>query len=327
MSTVEGVGSRAFRRRAAARLATAALGAALAVAGCESLATLTAPSKDFVAAAKALAQAESDYFDEIQAASDSAYRFQAAETYVGRSKTFEGFAAELNKHDDFSKAKALRLLAMRQLQNYAEQVAAITAGGSPTWIADEAKSATTNIDSLIKDAGEKTEAKLLTTNAGAIENAVTALGRAIINHRTAVELQALAQEAQEPIALIAELIKEDNLNIETDHFSDSLKADQTQALHDILHFIYEDPKVNAFERFNAMQITVTWKPSLVTKGKAIQAALEKLQAANEAMAKKENTSLASLAQDAYSLAVQATATPKPATPAATTTAPAAPAAK
>jgi hypothetical protein len=200
-----------------------------------------------------------------------------------------------------------------QLKNYAQQVSAITTGGNATWVADDAKSATTNIDTLVKDAGDKRQAKLLTSNAGAIQTAVTDLGRAIINHKSAAELQALAQEVTGPIAQIADMVKQDNINIEADNFSTSLQADQTQALHDILHFIYEDPKVNAFERLNAMQITINWKPSLVTKGKAIEAALGKLQAANDALAKKENASLASLAQDAYSLAKQATETPKPTT--------------
>jgi outer membrane murein-binding lipoprotein Lpp len=92
--------------------------AALGLAGCESLSSLSSlsgPSKDFVAAATALAQAESDYFDEIQAASDAAYRLQATETYVGHKSTFQAFVDELNKHDDFSKAKALRVVAMVQL--------------------------------------------------------------------------------------------------------------------------------------------------------------------------------------------------------------------
>jgi hypothetical protein len=303
--------SRRQARHSSALIAATLLYAALGLAGCESLSSLTSPSQDFVAAANALAQAESDYFDEIQTASDAAYRLQAAETYVAHSSTFQAFAEELKKHDDFSKAKALRLIAMRQLQNYGQQILAITTGGSATWIADDAKSATTNIGTLIKDAGDKAEAQLLTSHAGVIETAVTDLGRAIINHQSAKELQALAQEVKEPIAQIADMVKQDNDNIEADNFTNSLKADQTQAIHDILHFIYEDPKVNAFERFNALQITVNWKPSLVTKGQAIQSALQKLQAANDAMAKKENASLRSLAQEAYSLAKQATETSAP----------------
>jgi hypothetical protein len=294
-----------------APLAAALLSTCLGLAGCQSLANLTGPSQDFVVAANAITQAESDYFDEIQAASDNAYRLQAAETYVAHSGTFQAFAEELNKHDDFTKAKALRLIAMRQLQNYAQQILAITTGASATWIADDAKSATTNMSTLIKDAGDKAGAQLLTSHAGAIETAVTDLGRAIVNHQSAKELQALAQEVKGPIAQIAYMVEQDNVNIEADNFTNSLKSDQTQAIHDILHFIYEDPKVNTFERFNALQITVNWKPSLVTKGQAILSALKKMQAANDAMAKKENASLRSLAQEAYALAKQATETSGP----------------
>ena len=70
--------SRRQARHSSALIAATLLYAALGLAGCESLSSLTSPSQDFVAAANALAQAESDYFDEIQTASDAAYRLQAA---------------------------------------------------------------------------------------------------------------------------------------------------------------------------------------------------------------------------------------------------------
>jgi hypothetical protein len=287
------------------------LTAALGLAGCQSMSSVTGPSQDFVAAANALAQAESDYFDEIQAASDAGYQLQAAEDYVGHNGTFKAFATELAKRDDFSKAKKLRVTAMAQLQNYAQQVAAITSGASATWISDDAKTATTNVSTLLKDAGATADSQLLTSHAGLIQTAVADLGQAIIGNQSAKELQTLAQEAKDPIAKIANMVTRDNANIEADNFTGSLKADQTQALHDILHFIYDDPKVNAFERFNAIQMTANWKPSLVTKGQAIQSALSKLQAANDALAKKEATSAAALAQQAYTFAKQALNTPSP----------------
>lgn len=280
------------------------------------MSSLTGPSQDFVAAANALAQAESSYFDEIQAASDAGYQLQAAETYVADKKhTFQDVAKELSKYDDFSKAKKLRVTAMSQLQNYAQQIAAITTGASATWIASDAKAATTNISTLVKDAGDKADAQFLTSNAGLIETAVTDLGNAIVGAESAKELQALALRAKEPIAKIADMVKQDNANIEADKFTQSLKADQTQAIHDILHFIYDDPKVNAFERFNAIQMTANWKPSLVTKGQAIESALTKLQAANDAMAKKQDSSISALAKQAYSFAKQALDTPAPNAPA------------
>jgi hypothetical protein len=285
------------------------LSAAIGLACCATISSLTGPSQDFVAAANALAQAESDYFDEIQAASDASYQLQAAEDYVGHNGTFKTFAGELSKHDDFSKAKKLRMTAMAQLQNYAQQIAAITSGASTTWISNDAKTATTNITALVKDAGATADAQLLTSDAGLIQTAVTDLGQAIISHESAKELQTLAQQARDPIAKIADMVKQDNANIEADQFTASLKADQSQALHDILHFIYDDQKVNAFERFNAIQMTANWKPSLVTKGQDIQSPLEKLQAANDALAKKEDTSLGVLSQQAYTFAMQALNTP------------------
>ena len=286
---------------------------AVSLAACPSLSSLRGPSRDFVAAANALAQAESDYFNEIQAATDSAYRLQAAEDYVGQNGSFKHIADEFGKHDDFSKAKALRMAAMQQLVNYAQQIQAIITGSSTTWIADDARSATTNIGKLVKDIGDNADAQLLTKNSGLIKTAVTDLGRAIINSESANELQTLAQDARAPIRQIAKMVKWDNDNIEADQFANGLKLDQTHALKDILHWIYLDPKVNAAERFGSIQIATNWKQSLVTKSRTIQSALAKLEAANEAMAKKENTSLDALSRQIYALAKQAIATPSPET--------------
>jgi hypothetical protein len=281
------------------------LSAALILAGCQTMSSLTQPSQDFVAAATALAQAESDYFDEIQAASDAGYQLQAAEDYVGHNGTFKSFATDLSKHDDFSKAKKLRVAAMSQLKNYAEQIAAITSGASATWIADDAKTDTATASKLLTDAGNKAASQLLTSNAGLIQSAVTTLGQAIIANESAKELQSLAQAAAGPIAQIADMVKQDNANIEADKFTTSLQADQTTALHDILHFIYDDPKVTSYERFHAIQMTANWKPSLVTKGQAIQSAVEKLQTANNALAKKQDASLGAIAKQVLAFSLQA----------------------
>lgn len=284
---------------------------AVILTGCQNTSGVTDPSQEFVAAANALAQAESDYFDEIQTASDASYRLQAAEDYVGHNGSFTTFASDLSKHDDFSKAKKLRVAAMTQLQNYAQQIAAITSGTNASWISDDAKTTTTSVSTLLNDVGDKGGSQLLTSHAGLIQSAVAHLGQAIISNKSAKELKILATEAKDPISKIAYMVKEDNENIEADKFAESLKADQTVALHNILHFIYEDKNVNSFERFSALQITANWKPSLVTKGEAIQSALKKLQAANDALARKDNISLGALAQQAHNFAQKALNIPSP----------------
>ncbi|MEO6801245.1 MAG: hypothetical protein ABI178_15005 [Rhodanobacter sp.] len=283
--------------------------AAIVLTGCASMPSLSGPSQDFVTAVNTLAQAEADYFDEIQAASDAGYRMQATADYVGHNGTFAQVSQELSKHDDFSRAKKLRVAAMAQLQNYAQQISAITSGSSTSWIAEDAKTTTTDLSTLIKDTGDSAASQLLTSHAGTIETAVTMLGQAIVDNQSAKVVQALAQEAKGPIAKIAEMVTQDNVNIEKDQFTASLHADQTQSLQNVLHYIYDDPKVNAFERFTAIQTTATWKESLVTKGQAIQKALEKLQAANDALARKEDTSSRSLMQQAYAYAEQALSAP------------------
>jgi hypothetical protein len=147
-----------------------------------------------------------------------------------------------------------------------------------------------------------------------IQSAVTTLGQAIIANESAKELQSLAQAAAGPIAQIASMVKQDNANIEADKFTTSLQADQTAALHDILHFIYDDPRVTTYERFNAIQMTANWKPNLVTKGQAIQSAVEKLQTANDALAKKQDASLGAIAKQILAFSQQALNAPAPNSP-------------
>lgn len=290
-----------------ARSVVTAILVAIFLSSCASMSGVTGPGQEFVTAVNMLAQAESDYFDEIQAASDTAYRMQATEDYVGHNGSWADVARKLSKHDDFSKAKQLRMAAMRQLQNYAQQIAAISSGASASWIADDANTTTTNVSKLVNDAGAKAASRLLTSHAGVIETAVTKLGQAIIGSESAKELQSLATEAKDPIAKIADMVAEDNANIEKDNFAESLKEDQAQGLRNILHYIYADPKVNSFQRLSAIQMTASRNPALVTKGQAIEGAVQKLEAANNAMAQRQDASASSLVQQAYAYAKHALA--------------------
>ena len=279
-----------------------ALFASLTLAGCVTVAPLSQPTQDFVAAAGALSQAESDYFDEIQAASDAGHQLHAAADYTARNGTFAQIAAELARRDDFSKAKQIRLAALKQLQNYAAALSQIQNGGAASWVADDSKAAITDINALAGDAGlSPVNAKA----AGIAQAVVTQLGAAIINNQSAKKIQELATEAKTPIAAIAAMIAEDDRNIEGDRFASGLLADQTSDLDSVLHAIYDDPRVDAARRFQAIQAVVGWRKAVVTKGRTIQAAVNKLEAANDALSKKQSVDAKALAQQAAVLAQQA----------------------
>jgi hypothetical protein len=267
------------------------------VAGCQTVPT--APVQDFVSAATTLTQAESDYFDEIQAASDASHTLIAGAIYVGGQGPFSAIGPELMKRDDFSKAKAARLAVLNQLKNYTEQLSAITAAAGGTWIADDAKSTTTNATKLLSDAKV---VKLSSGEAGILQAAVQALETAIVASETAGELRTLAAEARTPIAQIAQMVKADNENIEITQYASGLGEDQNVAMMSVLHFVYDDKRVNAAERFQALQAWRAWKPNLVDKSKAIQDAVDKLQKANEALAAKQDASAHALAAQALTLA-------------------------
>ena len=278
-------------------------GALLGVAGCQTVPS--APVQDFVSAATTLTQAESDYFDQIQAASDASHTLIAGAIYVGGQGPFSAIGPELMKRDDFSKAKASRLAVLNQLKNYTQQLSAIATVAGGTWIADDAKATTTNATKLLADAKV---VKLSAAEAGILQAAVQALENAIVASETAGELRTLAAEARTPIAQIAKMVRADNANIEITQYASGLGEDQNVAMMSVLHFLYDDKRVNAAERFQALQAWSAWKPNLVDKSRAIQDALDKLQKANEALAAKQDVSAHALAAQALTLAQTALGT-------------------
>lgn len=253
----------------------------LLVTGCQSVPT--SQVQDFVSATNALAQAESNYFDQLQAASDQSHVLIASAIYVAHGQDFPTIATELTKRDDFSKAKALRMAAMAQLQNYTQQLSAITTAATGTWIADDANSTSTEVTKLLTD---QKAAKVTQQQAGLIQTGVNKLAAAIISSITARNIQSLAKEAQKPISDIATMVSQDNTNIEADNFESGLVEDQQQAMLNVLHILYDDRSVSAVQRFFAIRTWQGWKPSLVTEGKDISDAMAKLVKANDALAAK-----------------------------------------
>ena len=254
----------------------------LLVTGCQSVPT--SQVQDFVSATNALAQAESNYFDQLQAASDQSHVLIASAIYVAHGQDFPTIATELTKRDDFSKAKALRMAAMAQLQNYTQQLSAITTAATGTWIADDANSTSTEVTKLLTD---QKAAKVTQQQAGLIQTGVNKLAAAIISSITARNIQSLAKEAQKPISDIATMVSQDNTNIEADNFESGLVEDQQQAMLNVLHILYDDRSVSAVQRFPAIRTWQDWKPSLVTEGKDISDAMAKLVKANDALAAKQ----------------------------------------
>lgn len=282
----------------------------LAVLLCAGLSACQRPpvqaAQDFSSAADALAAAESDYFDQIQAASDASHVLTAGALYVAHAGDFPTVAADLTRRDDFSRAKTLRMAAMDQLKNYAQQVAAIGTASEASWIADDAKATTTDVDQLLTDTRAL---HVSSAQAGLVQTAVTALGQAILDAATTRELASLARQARAPIAEIATFIARDNANIEADGFAPGLALDQTQAVMNMLHSVYEDRNANSADRLAALAAWRDWKPAIVTKGRDIDAALQKLQRANDALAAGQAFSAAALITQVQDLAMQALAVP------------------
>ena len=268
----------------------------------------TQAAQDFVSATSALAAAESDYFDQIQAASDNAAALRSGLDYAGRKLSWKDFLDLKDKRQvDFSKVKALRMTQMSQLQNYAKQIAAITAAFSDTSITDAATTTTNDALSLGQDAGL---IKVTTSQSTLIQTAVKDLGQAIIANQTAHELQSLAKQASKGIAEIVEVANADKTIFEDSGYASGLSQDQTEAGTSYLSKVYTDNSVNVADRLlvYSQYNGNNWKPVLITKGQAIADAVKKLQAANEAMQVKQLVAASLLAQQAYQLATQALST-------------------
>jgi len=272
--------------------------------GCQSVPN--GPAQDFVAATNALALAESQYFDQLQAASDESHVLLASALYVHGGPAFSIIAPELTKRDDFSKAKAVRMAVMAQLQNYAQQIATITAAATGTLIADDAKTATADVTTLLKD---QKEAKVTRQQVGLIQIAVQQLASAIVSGATVRDLQSLAQQARKPISDIATMVSQDNANTESDRFAPGVLSEQQTAKFTILNAIYLDPRVNSSQRFAAVMAWHAWKPSLVNKAGDISSALARLVKANDALAAGQPLSAGALANQAAVVAQQALAIP------------------
>lgn len=137
-----------------------------------------------------------------------------------------------------------------------------------------------------------------------MQTAVAKLAQAIVSAAASRELRHLAEQAREPIAQIANMIAQDTANIETNDYAVGLVADEQAAMTSMLAKIYEDPSVNSSQRLAAITSWRIWKPSLVTEGKNIDAALAKLEKANDALAAGQSLSASLLAQQASAIAQQ-----------------------
>lgn len=279
------------------------------VAGCGLTACQTPPTgaaQDFVMATNALAQAESDYFDQLQAASDESLRLTNAALYVDRRVPWEVLAPRLSTrstHNDFSNAKALRIAMIGQLQNYAQQISAIVSASADPSVTAAANTAISDVATLAKNANVL---KVTPAQLTLIQTAVTDLGNAIIANAAAHELQSLAQQASAPIAQISAVTDADASIVESTDYAPELQSDQHAAVTAILAIIYASKQLSPMDRLAVYnQFSINWKPILVTKGRDVAAAMRKLQAANEAMKANHPVAAGVLAQTALQLAVQA----------------------
>ncbi|HEU5047170.1 MAG TPA: hypothetical protein VFT64_04925 [Rickettsiales bacterium] len=272
---------------------------ALLLSSCHTTSSQQVPAQDFVIAASALLQAESGYMDEIQQASDASYRLGAAEQYVAHDGKWKEVAQSLKQHNDFSKAKELRVKMLESLVTYAQMVNVLACDGDTAWLEKNAQETTGTISDILQDSGA---AHVSDSQKGAVESVIATFGHSIIDNAAAGKVHKLAEMGRQPIAGIRKMIEADDEAIEGSLFAAGLEKDQQSSRKNMLHSIYEDKSVNAAERLQAFTSVEAIETHAVTRRKDILSALKKLEAANDALAAGNNLSARALAQQAIAYA-------------------------
>ncbi len=275
------------------------IGVSVLLSGCHTTSSIQSPAQNFVTASTALLQAESDYMDEIQQASDASYQLDAAERYVSHADEWKQIASTLKHHDNFSKAKALRVKVLEELVNYAQVLDTLSKDGDTSWLKQNTKDTTDTIAGILKDSNA---AHVTDEQKGVIESVITTFGNSIIDNAAADKIQHLAEHAKQPIAGIRKMVEEDDSAIEKNLFSPGLEKDQESSRKNILHSIYEDKDVNTAQRLDAFLSVQNIRIATVTKRQNIIDALKKLEAANNALAAKNNIAASALAEQAITYA-------------------------
>lgn len=275
------------------------IGMALLLSSCHTTSSQQVPAQDFVVAASALMQAESGYMDEIQQASDASYRLSAAEQYVAHDGKWKDVAQSLKAHNDFSKAKELRVKLMETLVTYAQMVATLAQDGNTAWLDKSAQDTADTVSDILQDSGA---AHVTEEQKGVIGSVIATLGHSMIDNAAAGKVQQLAQMGKKPLAGIRKMIEADDEAIEGSLFAAGLEKDQQSSRRNMLHYIYDDKNVNAAERMQAFLDLQDVKISAVMRRRDILHALKKLEAANEALAAGDNLSAGALAQQAIAYA-------------------------
>lgn len=167
------------------------------------------------------------------------------------------------------------------LQQYATLLAAVTGNDAVSALDKQSEAVGKAVQSLSKDSGFKSVEKNSTMEGGVAAAAVDALGRVLMEHKTAKELPSILDTMQKPMDEICQLLEEDIGDPQTGGLRNQLKIDYDQLIKDQQAFIYANEKSMSPDEKRAAIATL---PQLAIAEKQGDAALAQTQDALKKLA-------------------------------------------
>jgi hypothetical protein len=198
-------------------------------------------------------------------------------------KTFDTQGFEPAKIQPFlSEAdRKARTQLLEGLQQYATLLAAVSGNDQVTALDKQSEAVGKDLTSLSKDSGFKSVAKNSTIEGGVAAAAVDALGRVLMEHKTAKELPSILDSMQKPVDQICQLLEEDIGDPQTGGLRNQLKIDYDQLIADQRAYIYANEKAMSPDEKRAAIATL---PQLALTEKQDDAALAQTQEALKKLA-------------------------------------------
>ncbi len=128
------------------------------------------------------------------------------------------------------------------LGQYATLLAAVTGNEAVAALDKQSESVGKNLQSLSKDSGVSTLAKNSTVAAGVAAAAIDALGRMLMERKTAKELPSILDSMKTPVDQICQLLEDDIGDPQTGGLRNQLKIDYDQLIKDQVAWIYANEK-------------------------------------------------------------------------------------
>ncbi|MGC2617406.1 MAG: hypothetical protein WA414_00105 [Acidobacteriaceae bacterium] len=252
-----------------------ACGVLLMVSGC-ALSPLGKRATAFSTAATATTlQVKNGY----QVVEQSYYDVQVANLV----KTFDSQGFEPGKIQPFLSEPDMKVRTqlLEGLQQYATLLAAVSGDTAVTALDKQSEAVGQDLTSLSKDSGLKSLEKNSTIEGGVAAAAVDALGRVLMEHKTAKELPSILDTMQKPVDEICQLLEEDIGDPQKGGLRNELKVDYDQLIADQRAYIYANEKTMSPDE---KQAAIAKLPQLAVTEKQDDAALAQTQEALKRLA-------------------------------------------